>query len=114
MHGARARDGDVQLGTMLAGASRSVTSAAAVPADLVYNPGRRYRSGNGNVADRRHRSTAPTTVLRAVTAVAVADLSMASLTVDTRRVQMLTGENQVIDFSSVITSAGPSSPMERC
>ena len=103
------------LGTMLAGASRSVTLAAAVPADLVYNAGAPLPiTATANVADQAGTDldSSDNSVSRAVTAVAVADLSMASLTVDNPPVQMLTGENVVINLSSVITSAGPSSPMD--
>ena len=100
---------------MLAGASRSVTLAAAVPADLVYNAGAPLPiTATANVADQAGTDldSSDNSVSRAVTAVAVADLSMASLAVDNPPVQMLTGENVVINLSSVITSAGPSSPMD--
>ena len=88
-----------------------------MPADLVF-----LRSGaplpitaTANVADQagaRFFDNSDNSVSRAVTAVEVADLSMASLAVDNPPVQMLTGENVVINLSSVITSAGPSSPMD--
>lgn len=103
------------LGNLVAGASVSVTVAAAVPADLVHNAGAPLAITAEAVAlDRAGTDPNPADneATRAVTAVAVADLAVTSLAVDNPPVQMRTNENVVIGLSSAITSAGPSSPMD--
>ena len=103
------------LGNLLAGATRTVTVAAAVPPSLVHDAGAPLViTAQAAVQDRAGTDPNPAdnAASRAVTAVAVADLAVTGLTVDNPPVQMRTNENVVIALSSIVTSSGPSSPMD--
>lgn len=99
----------------LAGASSSVTLQAALPDDFVYNAGAPLPiTATASVEDLAGTESDPSdnSVSTSITAVAVADLSITSFDVDNPPVQMLIGESVVINLSSAISSAGPSSPMD--
>ncbi len=104
-----------EFGVMQAGETRSVTLEAALPADLVYNAGAPFPiTATASVGNHAGPDAVPANDTASVTvqAVAVADLSVSGLAVENPPFEMRTGENVVIALSSLIDSAGPSSPMD--
>lgn len=103
------------LGGMAAGEVRDLAVTAALPADMVYLAGAPFTLIAGATASDR-AGTDPQPVNNqasaAVTAVAVADLSMTRLTIDNPPLRMRVGEELVIDLPAALTSVGPSSPMD--
>ena len=103
------------MGKLLAGTNASVTIVAATPADLVYNAGAPVSiTATARVEDLAgtELNAADNSASVPVRVVAVADLSMQVFAIDNPPVQMRTGEQVVINLRSVISSAGPSSPMD--
>ena len=103
------------IGKVLAGSSGSVTIVAETPADLVYNAGAPLSvTATASVEDRAgtEMNAADNLTTIAVKVVAVADLSVLAVTIDNPPVQMRVAEQVVINLNTVISSAGPSSPMD--
>ena len=103
------------LGEMLPGAVQGLDLTALLPADLVYVAGSPFPiTASAEVEDLAGIESLPAdnAVTATVTAVAVADLSVADLSVRRPPLRMRTGESVVVHLQSRISSVGPSSPMD--
>lgn len=103
------------LGRLRPREARSFDLVANVPANLVYDAGAPLpiiargsvadRGGNdGNLADNQREVS--------VKAVAVADLTLTDFSAPNPPIQMLVGEQVVVELTSTVGSKGPSSPMD--
>ena len=103
------------LGTLLAGSSKTINLQALTPADLVYNAGAPLvvtASASARDLVGTELDGADNNAVKTIKVVAVADLSMAALTIENPPIRMRTGENVVVNLRSELESDGPSSPMD--
>ncbi|MFE0511993.1 hypothetical protein [Streptomyces sp. NPDC058964] len=103
------------VGDLLAGATRTVTITAHVPADLVYNAGGPVTLTNRATVDNlagpdpvagNDSATTSTTV------VAVADLAVTSFAATAPPTQVLVGQTLDVTLHGTVANNGPSSPMD--
>ncbi|WP_405813356.1 MULTISPECIES: hypothetical protein [unclassified Streptomyces] len=103
------------VGDLLAGASRTVTITAHVPADLVYNAGGPVTLTNRAVVDNLAgpdplaNNDSASTDTRVV---AVADLAVTSFAPTAPPTQVLIGQNLDVTLQGTVANNGPSSPMD--
>ena len=103
------------FGVVAPGDSRSVTVTVAVPSDLVYVAGApRNITAGASVDDLSADDVDPVddTTTLATLVVAVADLSVTSITLPSPPIRLPTGQLHVVALNTLITSGGPSSPMD--
>lgn len=103
------------LGLLQPGEIRILDLSADVPSDLVHKAGAPLAVvAQASVADRAGNDGNPSNnaAVASVTAVAVADLSVADLVAPNPPLQMRVGEQVVVELLSTLGSAGPSSPMD--
>ena len=103
------------LAELVAGENATVKITADVPADLVYNNGSPLEISNrAEVRNLTGQELAPAdNVVNELTQViAVADLSMTLFSVPNPPIEMQLEESVVVGLNSVISSTGPSSPMD--
>ncbi|WP_404953411.1 hypothetical protein [Streptomyces sp. 147326] len=103
------------VGDLLAGASRTVTITAHVPADLVYDAGGPVTLTNRAVVDNLAGpdpvadNDSATTDTRVI---AVADLAVTSFAPTAPPTQVLIGQTVDVTLHSTVANNGPSSPMD--
>jgi uncharacterized repeat protein (TIGR01451 family) len=103
------------LGDLVAGATRTVTITAHVPADLVYTAGGPVPLVNRSTVDnlagpdpQAGNDSATTTT----TVVAVADLAVTGFDAVTPLTQVLIGQTVDVTLHATVANNGPSSPMD--
>ena len=102
-------------GELMRGDTTSTSIATMVPADLVYkNGGPLTLSTRSEITDLTGSDAKPgdNIAVQDTTVVAVADLSVTSLTVPNPPIAMPLRQWVVVRLTSTITSGGPSSPMD--